>query len=129
MHRVIKGYQYSSGLPYIWTCNWPFWYFQSGNPGTVSNVIGDSFLLAQQISFSVVLNKNTLSAGRDPNGEPIISTKNGKRIIFLSCPTPNVCASSAMPASCFLRRVTLKGISQPIVKGKEEFSCPNELRG
>ena len=31
---------------------------------------------------------------------------------FLSCSIPDVCDSSAMPASRFLRWVTLKGISQ-----------------
>ena len=53
--------------------------------------------------------------------KPITSTRYGKKIIFLSCSIPDVCALSAVPASRFLRRVTLKGISQSCTKSTQRI--------
>ena len=128
VHIVVERYQYCSKLPDCWTCSWPFLYFQSGNPGTVSNTIDDRFVLAQGILFFLVLDKNInpkLSAGRDSKRRKTYNFhEEGKRIIFLSCPTSNAVPPSAMPASRFSRRATLGVILQPCIKGIKWIFCP-----
>ena len=59
-----------------------------------------------------------MSDGTDPKQRKTYRFhKKWEEEYFLSCSNPDVCASSAMPESRFLRRATLKGISQPYTKG------------